>query len=228
VRVAWRVYPTSPPVSWSVHEFSIVFTTCLLHVPLPVSVSHVRPLRVGVPHQVNQGHCHPKIVAALVDQASTLNLTSRAFYNDQLGAFSKYVSEYFTKPTDVQCSCKPGTGACGHLRVLPMNSGAEAVETALKLARKWAYEVKKVPANSATIIVAEDNFHGRTTMAISLSTDPDSYGNFGPMVPNIVKVRLFFSRVFESVLRAMHVVFQVENHVRALWDSADHPVMNLF
>lgn len=115
---------------------------------------------------VNQGHCHPRIIEALVDQARTLTLTSRAFYNDCLGPYEKYITEYF-----------------GYDKVLPMNSGAEADETAIKLCRKWAYDVKGIPANQAKIIVCEGNFHGRTTTIISMSTDPDARGGFGPYTP---------------------------------------------
>lgn len=120
---------------------------------------------------VNQGHSHPKIIKALVDQASTLALTSRAFYNDCLGVYEKYVTEYF-----------------GYDKVLPMNSGAEAVETALKLTRKWAYEVKGIDENEAKIIVCEGNFHGRTTTIVSFSSDPTSYTNFGPYTPGFIKI----------------------------------------
>lgn len=120
---------------------------------------------------VNQGHCHPHITDALTDQAKKMTLTSRAFYNDCLGGFEKYVTGYF-----------------GYEKVLPMNTGAEGVETAVKLARKWAYTKKGVPENQAKIICCEGNFHGRTTLAISLSTDPDSFGGFGPFVPGIVKI----------------------------------------
>eukprot|EP00049_Salpingoeca_infusionum_P000306 m.38907 g.38907 ORF g.38907 m.38907 type:complete len:436 (+) comp10263_c0_seq1:375-1682(+) len=120
---------------------------------------------------VNQGHCHPKILDALFTQAKTLNLTSRAFYNDKLGEFERYITEYF-----------------GFDRFLPMNTGAEGFETAAKLARRWAYDVKGVPANQAKIIVAEDNFHGRTFGAISASSDPDSFGGFGPLLPGFVRV----------------------------------------
>ena len=120
---------------------------------------------------VNQGHSHPKIVKALIDQASTLALTSRAFYNDVLGVYEKYVTEYF-----------------GFDKVLPMNSGAEAVETALKLTRKWAYEVKGIEENEAKIIVCENNFHGRTTTIISFSNDPDARKNFGPYTPGFLKI----------------------------------------
>jgi len=120
---------------------------------------------------VNQGHCHPKIVKALTDQANTLCLTSRAFYNDVLGVYEKYVTDYF-----------------GFDKVLPMNSGAEAVETALKLTRKWAYEKKGIEENEAKIIVCENNFHGRTTTIISFSNDPDARKNFGPYTPGFIKI----------------------------------------
>jgi ornithine--oxo-acid transaminase len=120
---------------------------------------------------VNQGHCHPRIVDALVEQARTLTLTSRAFYNDCLGPYEKYITSYF-----------------GYDKVLPMNSGAEADETAIKLCRKWAYDKKGVPANEAKIIVCEGNFHGRTTTIISMSTDPDARGGFGPYTPGFVIV----------------------------------------
>lgn len=120
---------------------------------------------------VNQGHCHPLIIDVLKKQAEKLTLTSRAFYNSVLGEYEKYITSYF-----------------GYDKVLPMNTGVEAVETAVKLARRWGYRVKGIAENKAKIIVPEDNFHGRTMMAISLSTDPSSYQDFGPYVPNIVKV----------------------------------------
>lgn len=120
---------------------------------------------------VNQGHCHPKIVGAMMEQAQTLTLTSRAFYNDALGPYEKYVAEYF-----------------GFDKVLPMNTGAEAVETALKLCRKWAYEKKGLADETARIIVCEENFHGRTTTIISFSSDPDSKGHFGPYTPGFVAI----------------------------------------
>ncbi|NTW23052.1 MAG: ornithine--oxo-acid transaminase [Lentimicrobium sp.] len=120
---------------------------------------------------VNQGHCHPRIIKALVDQASKMTLTSRAFYNDSLGVYEKYVTEYF-----------------GYEKVLPMNSGAEADETALKLCRKWAYMRKGIAEGQAKIIVCDGNFHGRTITIISMSTDPDSYGGFGPFTPGFVKI----------------------------------------
>ena len=120
---------------------------------------------------VNQGHCHPKIVGAMTEQARRLTLTSRAFYNSMLGEFEKYITEYF-----------------GYDKVLPMNSGAEGDETALKLCRKWAYEKKGVPENEAKIIVCEGNFHGRTITIISMSTDPDSYKGFGPYTPGFITI----------------------------------------
>jgi ornithine--oxo-acid transaminase len=120
---------------------------------------------------VNQGHCHPKIVGALTEQASKLTLTSRAFYNSLLGEFEEYITRYF-----------------GYDKVLPMNSGAEGDETALKLCRKWAYEKKGIPENEARIIVCEGNFHGRTITIISMSTDPDSYKGFGPYTPGFVTI----------------------------------------
>ena len=120
---------------------------------------------------VNQGHCHPKIVKALTDQAEVLTLTSRAFYNNILGEYEEFITKYF-----------------GYDKVLPMNTGAEADETALKLCRKWAYKVKGIKEDQAKIIVCEDNFHGRTITIVSMSTDPDSYGGFGPFTPGFVKI----------------------------------------
>jgi ornithine--oxo-acid transaminase len=115
---------------------------------------------------VNQGHCHPRIVGALKTQADKLTLTSRAFFNNVLGQYEKYITEYF-----------------GYDKILPMNTGAEADETALKLIRKWAYNVKGIEENKAKIVVCADNFHGRTITIISMSTDPDSYKGFGPYTP---------------------------------------------
>ncbi|HNP18856.1 MAG TPA: ornithine--oxo-acid transaminase [Fulvivirga sp.] len=120
---------------------------------------------------VNQGHCHPKIVNALKSQAETLTLTSRAFYNDVLGPYEKYITEYFKFD-----------------KVLPMNTGAEAVETAIKICRKWAYEKKGIAENEAKIIVCDGNFHGRTTTIISFSNDPDARKNFGPYTPGFIKI----------------------------------------
>jgi len=115
---------------------------------------------------VNQGHCHPRLVKALRDQSEQLTLTSRAFYNDKLGEYEKYITNYF-----------------GYDKVLPMNTGVEAVETAIKLCRKWAYEKKGVEENQAEIIVVSENFHGRTLGVVSFSTDPSSFGGFGPYLP---------------------------------------------
>ena len=115
---------------------------------------------------VNQGHCHPRIIKALTEQAQKLTLTSRAFYNNLLGEYAQFITEYF-----------------GYDRVLPMNTGVEGGETAIKLARKWAYEVKGIPANQAKIIFVEGNFWGRTLAAISASTDPSSFKNYGPYMP---------------------------------------------
>jgi ornithine--oxo-acid transaminase len=120
---------------------------------------------------VNQGHCHPKIIAAMVGQAEKLTLTSRAFYNNVLGEFEEYVTRYFC-----------------YDKVLPMNTGAEADETALKLCRKWAYEKKGIAENQAKIVVCEGNFHGRTITIVSMSNDPESYGGFGPFTPGFIKI----------------------------------------
>lgn len=120
---------------------------------------------------VNQGHCHPKIVGALKEQAETLTLTSRAFYNDVLGPYEQFITEYF-----------------GFDKVLPMNTGAEAVETAIKLCRKWAYEKKGIDENAAQIIVCDNNFHGRTTTIVSFSNDPVANKNFGPYTPGFIRI----------------------------------------
>lgn len=120
---------------------------------------------------VNQGHCHPKIVNALVEQAQTLTLTSRAFYNDKLGDYEKYITELF-----------------GFDKILPMNTGAEAVETAIKICRKWAYEKKGIDENDAVIVVCDNNFHGRTTTIISFSNDENARKNFGPYTGGFVKI----------------------------------------
>lgn len=117
---------------------------------------------------VNQGHCHPHILSALAEQASKLTLTSRAFYNDQLGPYEQYITDFF-----------------GYDKVLPINTGVEAVETAMKLCRKWGYKVKGIPENKARIIFVEGNFHGRTTGVISASTDPSSTTGFGPFMPGL-------------------------------------------
>lgn len=132
---------------------------------------------------VNQGHSHPKIVEALVEQAQKLALTSRAFYNSKLGEYEKKITSLF-----------------GFDKVLPMNSGAEAVETAVKLARKWSYEVKGISENAAKIIVCENNFHGRTTTIVSFSNDPDANQNYGPFTPGFIKIPYNDVAALEEVL----------------------------
>jgi ornithine--oxo-acid transaminase len=143
---------------------------------------------------VNQGHCHPAIIGAMIDQAQTLTLTSRAFYNDTLGVYEKYITEYF-----------------GFDKVLPMNTGAEAVETAIKLCRKWAYEKKGIHENDAKIIVCEGNFHGRTTTIISFSSDPDASKNFGPYTPGFIRIPYDDIEALENALQQPNVAgFLVE------------------
>jgi ornithine--oxo-acid transaminase len=132
---------------------------------------------------VNQGHSHPKIVGALVEQAQKLALTSRAFYNSKLGEYEQKITTLF-----------------GFDKVLPMNSGAEAVETAVKLARKWSYEVKGISENAAKIIVCENNFHGRTTTIVSFSNDPDANQNYGPFTPGFIKIPYNDIAALEEVL----------------------------
>lgn len=134
---------------------------------------------------VNQGHCHPKIVNAMMEQAQTLTLTSRAFYNDQLGNYEEYITNYF-----------------GFDKVLPMNTGAEAVETAIKLCRKWAYEVKGIPENQAQIIVCENNFHGRTTTIVSFSNDETARKSFGPFTDGFIKIPYDDVAALEQVLNS--------------------------
>ncbi|WP_273566442.1 ornithine--oxo-acid transaminase [Maribacter halichondriae] len=134
---------------------------------------------------VNQGHCHPKIIGAMVEQAQTLTLTSRAFYNDMLGRYEKYATETF------------------HFdKLLPMNTGAEAVETALKICRKWAYEKKGIDENKAEIIVCENNFHGRTTTIISFSNDPVARKNFGPYTDGFIKIEYDNLNALREVLES--------------------------
>jgi len=132
---------------------------------------------------VNQGHCHPKIVNALTEQARKLTLTSRAFYNDKLGWYEKFTTQYF-----------------GYDKLLPINTGAEAVETAIKLCRKWAYEVKGIDMNDAEIVVCKNNFHGRTTTIISFSNDPVARKNFGPYTDGFIKIEYDNLRELEDVL----------------------------
>ncbi|MCF7794481.1 MAG: ornithine--oxo-acid transaminase [Candidatus Cloacimonetes bacterium] len=163
--------------------------------PLPVVLAKGKGAKVWDPEgneyydflsaysAVNQGHCHPKIIKALTDQAEELTLTSRAFFNNKLGEYEKFVTEFF-----------------GYEMVLPMNTGAEAVETAMKLSRKWGYEKKSIPENEAILIFAEQNFHGRTIAIVSASTDPDAYGNFGPFLPGIEKIPYNDVSALEKVL----------------------------
>ncbi|KAI8384687.1 ornithine-oxo-acid transaminase [Radiomyces spectabilis] len=173
--------------------------------PLPVVFSEAKGVWVWDPEgkkymdflsaysAVNQGHCHPKIIQALCDQAQKLTLSSRAFYNDVFGSFAKYVSEYFQ-----------------YDMVLPMNTGAEAVETAIKLARRWGYVKKGIPENEAIVLSCENNFHGRTVGVISMSTDPESYKGFGPYLPLVgpicpktgIKIRYNHAEDLEKVLEA--------------------------
>ncbi|KAA3620599.1 MAG: ornithine--oxo-acid transaminase [Flavobacterium sp.] len=132
---------------------------------------------------VNQGHCHPKIVSALTEQARKLTLTSRAFYNDKLGWYEKFTTQYF-----------------GYDKLLPINTGAEAVETAIKVCRKWAYEVKGIDMNDAEIVVCKNNFHGRTTTIISFSNDPVARKNFGPYTEGFIKIEYDNLQELEDVL----------------------------
>jgi len=174
--------------------------------PLPVVLSKGRAARVwdaegkeyydflSAYSAVNQGHCHPHIIGALVDQAQTLTLTSRAFFNDVLGVYEKFITSFF-----------------GFDKVLPMNSGAEGVETALKLCRKWAYEKKGVPENQAKIIVCEGNFHGRTVTIVSMSVDPDARRNYGPFTPGFITIPYNDIPALEEALKDPHVAgFLVE------------------
>lgn len=133
---------------------------------------------------VNQGHCHPKIVKALKEQAETLCLTSRAFYNDSLGPYEKFIHDYF-----------------GYDKVLPMNTGAEGVETALKLARKWGYQRKGIPENKAIIVACEGNFHGRTITIVSISTDPEARADYGPYTPGIEIIPYNNSDALSAILK---------------------------
>ena len=137
---------------------------------------------------VNQGHCHPKIVKAMTDQAQKLALTSRAFYNNVLGEWEQYMTDLF-----------------GYDKMLPMNSGAEADETALKLIRKWAYKVKGVPKSQAKIIVCDGNFHGRTITIISMSSDPDAYNDYGPYTPGFINIPYNDIKALEKALEDPNV-----------------------
>jgi ornithine--oxo-acid transaminase len=143
---------------------------------------------------VNQGHSHPRIIGAMIEQAKTLALTSRAFHNDVLGHYEKYITSYF-----------------GFNKVLPMNTGAEAVETAIKICRKWAYEVKGIKENEAQIIVCDDNFHGRTTTIISFSNDENARKNFGPYTSGFIKIPYNDISALEEALKAPNIAgFLVE------------------
>jgi len=143
---------------------------------------------------VNQGHCHPKIINALIGQANTLELTSRAFYNNVLGVYEKFVTEFF-----------------GYDKVLPMNTGAEGDETALKLTRKWGYKVKGIPENQAKIICCENNFHGRTISVVSMSTDPQARNDFGPFTPGFITIPYNDLNALEKALEDPNVAgFLVE------------------
>lgn len=133
---------------------------------------------------INQGHCHPKIIAALLEQAQKLTLTSRAFHSNLLGEYEKFVTAFF-----------------GYDKVLPMNTGVEAVETGIKLARRWGYELKGIAEGQAKIIVVENNFHGRTSTVISFSSDPSSYKNFGPYMPGFIKIPYNDLAALESALQ---------------------------
>ena len=137
---------------------------------------------------VNQGHCHPKIIEALIGQAKKITLTSRAFYNDQLGEYEKFITSFF-----------------GYEKVLPMNTGVEAVETAIKLCRKWAYKTKKIPANQAKIIVCSNNFHGRTTSVISFSTDSSARKDFGPFLEGFIVIPFNDLQALETALQDPNV-----------------------
>lgn len=137
---------------------------------------------------VNQGHCHPKIIKAFTQQAQKLTLTSRAFHSDIFGKYAEYITSYF-----------------GYDKVLPMNTGVEAVETALKLARRWAYQVKGIPAEKAKIITVEGNFHGRTLNVISFSTDPSARNNFGPFMPGYVSIPYNDLDALDEVLKDPHI-----------------------
>lgn len=143
---------------------------------------------------VNQGHCHPRIVESLIEQCQKLTLTSRAFYNDVLGTYEQYITEYF-----------------GFDKVLPMNTGAEAVETALKICRKWGYEVKGIPEDQAKIVVCDQNFHGRTTTIISFSSDPVAHDHYGPFTPGFIRIPYSDIAALEKVLEDKNIAgFLVE------------------
>uniref|UniRef100_A0A914MSQ2 Ornithine aminotransferase n=1 Tax=Meloidogyne incognita TaxID=6306 RepID=A0A914MSQ2_MELIC len=174
--------------------------------PIPVVISHGKGCNVwdvdGKSYYdclsgysaLNQGHCHPRLVKVMQDQCQLLTLTSRAFYTNALGEYAEYLTKLF-----------------GYQKMMPMNSGVEAVDTAVKLARKWAYEVKGVPPSQAKIVFARDNFHGRSLMACSASTDPDCFENFGPFLPNFLHVEFDSLTELEKALSNPHcAAFVVE------------------
>lgn len=158
---------------------------------------------------VNQGHAHPRIISALVRQAQQLTLTSRAFYNDALGDFTKFITGYF-----------------GYERVLPMNTGVEAWETACKLARRWGYDVKGIPNNQARLVFAKNNFHGRSIAALSASSDPDCYGGFGPYVPGFDKIPFDDLAALEKAVSnpnvAAYIVEPIQGEAGAVVPSAGY------
>uniref|UniRef100_A0A914C225 Ornithine aminotransferase n=1 Tax=Acrobeloides nanus TaxID=290746 RepID=A0A914C225_9BILA len=174
--------------------------------PIPVVLAHGKGVKVwdvegkcyydflSAYSAVNQGHCHPRLVEVMKQQSEVLTLTSRAFYNSVLGEYKEYITSLF-----------------GYDKVLPMNTGVEACESAVKLARRWAYDVKGVPENQAKVVFAENNFWGRSIAAISASTDPDSYGGFGPYVPNFEKIPYDDLAAVEKAISDPHTAaFMVE------------------
>lgn len=147
---------------------------------------------------VNQGHCHPRLIETMTRQAHKLTLTSRAFYNNILGEWEEYINNFF-----------------GYDKMLPMNSGAEGVETALKLARKWGYNVKDIPEKEAKIVVCNGNFHGRTITIVSMSSDPDSYGGYGPFTPGFVKIPYNNTDALEKALSDPNVAAFLAEPIQA-------------
>lgn len=190
------MYPTIPTLSSTeLMELEDRYNAHNYH-PLPVVLARGQGVKVwdvegqsyydflSAYSAVNQGHCHPRIIQALIEQAQLLTLTSRAFYNNRLGEYAEYITKFF-----------------GYERVLPMNTGVEAGETAIKLARRWAYEVKGVEDNKAKIIFVQNNFWGRTLAAISSSTDPSSYRNYGPYMPGYKVIPYNDLEALESALQ---------------------------
>ena len=147
---------------------------------------------------VNQGHCHPRLIKVLTEQAQTLALTSRAYYNDKLGEWEEFMTKFF-----------------GFDKLLPMNSGAEGVETALKLARKWAYKVKGIEKNKAQIVVCDGNFHGRTISIVSMSSDPDAYSDYGPFTPGFINIPYNDIEALEEALKNENVAAFLAEPIQA-------------